>query len=219
MTAQEYEQFLFPNLTFCIFAENGSCYMDIHEIINKIYPIPETSMDKLTKHLSKVTYPKGHHILEAGKTETNIFFIEKGIVRAYIPVDGKEVTFWIGKEGSAIVSLKSYVDNQQGYESMELMEESELYLLKRKDLQELFKEDIHIANWGRKFAESEFMQTEERLISGVIAENAVGMSCFLSGNNSGKFEPDQGKAEADALKKLIKRITSSKQTENDIFAI
>ena len=45
------------------------------------------------------------------------------------------------------------------------------------------------------------------------------MSCFLSGNNSGKFEPDQGKAEADALKKLIKRITSSKQTENDIFAI
>lgn len=98
--------------------------MDIHEIINKIYPIPETSMDKLTKHLSKVTYPKGHHILEAGKTETNIFFIEKGIVRAYIPVDGKEVTFWIGKEGSAIVSLKSYVDNQQGYESMELMEES-----------------------------------------------------------------------------------------------
>ena len=42
--------------------------MDIHEIINKIYPIPEASMDKLAKHLSKVTYPKGYHILEAGKT-------------------------------------------------------------------------------------------------------------------------------------------------------
>ena len=60
---------------------------------------------------------------------------------------------------------KSYVNNQQGYESMELMENSVLYLLKRKDLHELFKEDIHIANWGRKFAESEFLQTEERLIS------------------------------------------------------
>ena len=31
------------------------------------------------------------------------------------------------------------------------------------------------------------------------------MSCFLSGNNSGKFEPYQGKAETDALKKLIKK--------------
>ena len=59
--------------------------------------MPEASADKVVKHLSKVTYPKGYHILEAGKTETNIFFIEKGIARAYIPVDGKEVTFWIGK--------------------------------------------------------------------------------------------------------------------------
>ena len=45
------------------------------------------------------------------------------------------------------------------------MENSVLYLLKRNDLYELFKEDIHIANWGRKFAELEFLQTEERLIS------------------------------------------------------
>lgn len=63
--------------------------MDIHEIINRIYRMPEASADKVVKHLSKVTYPKGYHILEAGKTETNIFFIEKGIARAYIPVDGK----------------------------------------------------------------------------------------------------------------------------------
>lgn len=68
--------------------------MDIHEIINKIYPMPESSVDKLKRLLSKVTYPKGHLILETGKTETNLFFIEKGIARAYIPVDGKEVTFW-----------------------------------------------------------------------------------------------------------------------------
>ena len=54
--------------------------------------MPEASADKVVKHLSKITYPKGYHILEAGKTETNIFFIEKGIARAYIPVDGKEVT-------------------------------------------------------------------------------------------------------------------------------
>ena len=71
--------------------------MDIHEIINKIYPIPEASMDKLAKHLSKVTYPKGYHILEAGKTETNIFFIEKGIVRAYILWMGKKLHSGSGK--------------------------------------------------------------------------------------------------------------------------
>ena len=139
--------------------------MDLRDIINSIYPISEKSMDRVLSCSLELGRPKGHRLLEAGKIESDIFFIKRGITRAYIPVDGKEVTFWIGKEGSTIVSLKSYVNNQQGYESMELMENSVLYLLKRKDLHELFKEDIHIANWGRKFAESEFLQTEERLIS------------------------------------------------------
>ena len=37
-------------------------------------------------------------MLERGKVEKNIFFIKKGIVRAYTSVDGKEITFWFGKE-------------------------------------------------------------------------------------------------------------------------
>ena len=32
-------------------------------------------------------------------------------------------------------------------------------------LNHLFSEDIHIANWGRKFAEQELMKTEKRLIA------------------------------------------------------
>ena len=170
--------------------------MDIHEIINKIYPMPESSVDKLKRLLSKVTYPKGHLILETGKTETNLFFIEKGIARAYIPVDGKEVTFWIGREGSTIVSLKSYVNNQQGYETVELMENSVLYMLKRKELYVLFEKDIHIANWGRKFAGKAYLPpvynrirtlqgTAERQ-SGFTAKNAAGMPRLLSGNHPGK---------------------------------
>ncbi|HIS34103.1 MAG TPA: Crp/Fnr family transcriptional regulator [Candidatus Avirikenella pullistercoris] len=156
--------------------------MNIHEIINRIYPMPATSVDKLKKHLSEITYPKNHHILETGKIETNIFFIKKGIARAYIPTDGKEVTFWIGKEGDTIVSLKSYVNNRPGYETVELMEDSVLYLLKRYTLYQLFKEDIHIANWGRKFAESEFLQTEEKLIS-LLFTNASERYTSLLENN------------------------------------
>lgn len=126
--------------------------------------MPKTSLERLASCLSRVEYHKGYHILEAGKIETNVFFVEKGIARAYIPIDGKEITFWIGKEGATIVSLKSYVNNEQGYETIELMEDSILYMLKRNDLEFLFKEDINITNWGRKFAELEFLQTEERLI-------------------------------------------------------
>lgn len=138
--------------------------MTIHEIINRIYPLPDTSIEKLAKCLAEETYSKGYKLLEAGRIETNIFFLKKGIVRVYIPVDGKEITFWIGKEGDTIVSLKSYINNLPGYETIELIEESVLYVLNCKDIQKLFNEDIHIANWGRRFAELELLKTEERLI-------------------------------------------------------
>lgn len=45
--------------------------------------MPETSVEKVKTSVKGHLYPKGHHILEAGKTETNIFFIEKGITRGF----------------------------------------------------------------------------------------------------------------------------------------
>lgn len=120
--------------------------MDIKEIINKRYAMPDASLDKLQRCLTEVSYPKGFRVLERGKVEKNIFFIKKGIVRAYTSVDGKEITFWFGKEGATIVSLKGYVNDEPGYETMELMEDSVLYKLERKQLKELFLDDLHIAN-------------------------------------------------------------------------
>ena len=134
--------------------------MDIKEIINLRYAMPDASLDKLRQCLTEVSYPKGFRVLESGKVEKDIFFIKKGIVRAYTSVDGKDITFWVGKEGATLV-----VNDEPGYETMELMEDSVLYVLERKKLKELFSEDLHIANWGRRYAEMELLATEERLIS------------------------------------------------------
>ena len=62
------------------------------------------------------------------------------------------------------MSMKSFVNDEKGYETIELMEDSVLYMLERGQLYRLFEEDVHIANWGRKFAEKELLKTEERLI-------------------------------------------------------
>ena len=125
--------------------------MDIKEIFNQRYAMPDASLDRLRQCLTEVSYPKGFHVLESGKIEKDIFFIKKGIVRAYTSVDGKEITFWVGKEGATLVSMKGYVNDEPGYETMELMEDSVLY--------------VFIANWGRRYAEMELLTTEERLIS------------------------------------------------------
>jgi len=42
-----------------------------------------------------------------------------------------------------------------------LLENFELYELKIKNVRKLFDEDIHIVNWGRRFAKQELIKTEE----------------------------------------------------------
>ena len=137
--------------------------------------------------------------------------MSEGIARAYLPVDGKEVTFWIGAEGSTLMSMKkSFVNDEKGYETIELMEDSVLYMLERGQLYRLFEEDIHIANWGRKFAEKELLKTEERLIPllfttaseryrKLLRDNPelllrlpLECLCLLFGHYAGQPEPDKG---------------------------
>lgn len=49
--------------------------MDIKEIINQRYAMPDASLDRLRQCLSEVSYPKGFRVLENGKIEKDIFFI------------------------------------------------------------------------------------------------------------------------------------------------
>ncbi len=139
--------------------------MKIDQILDNIYIIPDASKIELKKNTREVDYPKGHVLLKANKVENSIYFIKSGIARAYANSSENEKTFWFGKEGDTIISMKSYVANQKGYEDIELLEDCELYELKTKNLQKLFDKDIYIANWGRRFAEKELIKTEERLIS------------------------------------------------------
>ncbi|MDH6308931.1 CRP-like cAMP-binding protein [Dysgonomonas sp. PFB1-18] len=138
--------------------------MEIEIILDKIYELPTTSRRSIIDAVTELEYTKGYRLLNADKVERNIYFIKKGIVRAYTNSPDGEVTFWFGKEGDTIVSMKSYVNNQKGYENIELLEDCVLYKLNASALNDLFINDVYIANWGRKFAEQELLKTEERLI-------------------------------------------------------
>lgn len=139
--------------------------MNAIDLINRIYPLPTESGHRLEEFITEAAFPKGHILLRENKIERDIYFIKKGIVRAYTCKDGDEVTFWFGKEGEVILSMRSYTQSQKSYETIELLEDCVLYKLPTDQLQLLFREDIHIANWGRKLAEQELIRTEKRLIS------------------------------------------------------
>lgn len=139
--------------------------MNIDTILDQIFKLPEHSKSVLKNLISEIEFPKDNIIIKAGKVEKTIYFIKKGIVRAFVPQENQDLTFWFGKEGDVVLPMKSYVDNHQNYENIQLLEDCVLYQLKINDLRKLFETDINIANWGRKLAEKELVKTEELFIS------------------------------------------------------
>ncbi len=139
--------------------------MIIDQILDRIYEIPDSSKNKLKNSFLLVTLSKGHMLMEANKIEKNIFFIKKGVVRAFAPLEEQDITFWFGEEGDPVLSMKSYVVGKKGYENIELLENCDLYKIEIEVLNDLYHQDIHIANWGRKLAEQELLKIESRIVS------------------------------------------------------
>ena len=95
--------------------------MNIDQILDNIYLLPEESKQTLKKYISEVSFPKGYIVIHADRIEKNIYFIKQGIMRAYAKTGDSETTFWFGKEGDTAISMESYVENAKGYEDIELL--------------------------------------------------------------------------------------------------
>ncbi len=133
--------------------------------ITSVYPLKNDSLNQLIAEMKPIELPKHKILVEAGQVGRSVYFIEKGIARAYCEGKENQITFWFGLEGDFVFSYNSYINGRPGYESIELLENSLLYEIKDNVLQALFRENIELANWGRKLAELELIKLEERYIA------------------------------------------------------
>ena len=139
--------------------------MKINDIINNIYRLPQDSLDRFACLVTEVEYPKRFLLFKQGRKETRTYAVKKGITRAYAYKDDKEVTFWLGKEGDWVFPMQSLLAGVGEYCNVDLLEDCTLYEIDLKQLQALYETDIHLANWGRKFAEYSCIQAEKLFIS------------------------------------------------------
>ncbi len=132
--------------------------------IDEISLLPPLEKELFMARLERIEVRKGATVISAGKTERYVYFIERGIARAYKQTERGEATIWFGADGDVMLSFLSFFRNEPGYESIEVLEESVLYRISGKQLQQLYSQYIHMANWGRKLAEYELIKTEQRFM-------------------------------------------------------
>ena len=138
--------------------------MAFADLVQAIHPLSEKAIAQLAEICQEVSFPKGHLLLTHERIENQLYFIQKGIVRAFHAAPNQEVTFWFGQEGDVVLSIQSYVQQKASYEQIEVLEPTILYRLEQAELQLLYENDVELANWGRKLAEKEWLKAEKRLI-------------------------------------------------------
>ncbi len=138
--------------------------MKLADILLGVCRISDSAVEKMLSIADEVSFRRGSVIIDSQTVDRNVYFVKRGLVRAYVDAAGREVTFWFGEEGAVVVSMESYVNGLPGYETVEAIEDTELYRIRKSGLESLYGEDIEIANWGRKFAEKDILRAEKCLI-------------------------------------------------------
>lgn len=111
--------------------------------------------------LKKFVIPPKTIIIQAGKIDRNVYFIERGITRSFSLFEGKEVTTWFSMEGDATYSSFSLYRNEAGFEYVETLEETEVYMISTLALTALYEKHIDLANWGRVLQQENFLLLQD----------------------------------------------------------
>lgn len=122
----------------------------------------EKAIEQKTKRLIK---KKNDHFLKEGQLLTSYFVLSKGILRAYIHRNEKEINVWFGEENQIFGAIMPMYANRPSPENIQFLEDVEVYAIAVDDLEKLYKLYPELNLIGRKIAEELCVILEDRITS------------------------------------------------------
>ena len=136
----------------------------IREYIEEIAHISDTDWENFSARLLKRDFKKKTVFLSIGEIEKHISFVQKGVIRFYIPKEFKEqeVTFGFCFKNQFVSAYDSFLTQKPSLYELETLADTTLYSISHKDLQEVYK-TTEIGNLiGRLTAERLFYIKSKR---------------------------------------------------------
>ena len=116
--------------------------------------------------VSKVfTLQKGEQLVKEGQYSDKTFFIINGCARAFYLKDGKDISDWFAFENDFISSINSFFLNIPSPHYIELIEDSEILELSRKDVEILSDKYHDFERLSKIIITKTMLQQQERISS------------------------------------------------------
>ncbi|TDX12700.1 Crp/Fnr family transcriptional regulator [Flavobacterium sp. S87F.05.LMB.W.Kidney.N] len=138
----------------------------MRSIFQSIQDFSQEELDLLDDLITFRTLKKGELLLTENQVCNEIVFIKKGILRSFfINHKGDEITICFAFENEFMASFASFITEEKAEESIQALADTELQVLDRKSLEELYKSSFNWQETGRKLTELEFVNLQKRMIS------------------------------------------------------
>ncbi|MDQ3844678.1 MAG: Crp/Fnr family transcriptional regulator [Bacteroidota bacterium] len=138
---------------------------ELIDYLNAIHPLSPELQEHLLQILKTRKLHKKEYLLKAGHICRNICFIQSGLLRCFYSIDNKEVNSWFMKEGDIIVSVESFFDQKASYESIQALEETQLFCIEHAQLEHIYHTYPEFNYVARVLLQKYYKQSEQRLYS------------------------------------------------------
>jgi len=137
----------------------------ITTFIQNIYPLPNDILEEVILHFQHLEYPKNYYLLKQGRPCKYLWFLVNGAVRYFFTnEEGKESNVWFSLDNDIVADAPSFVNQIPSHESIQLLEDSELYAIDYNNLQNLLQKHHSFALWYIKLVEKYYVsQIEDRI--------------------------------------------------------
>lgn len=137
---------------------------NIRKYIEMFAPINDTDWELFSSKLKKRKFPKKKKLLELGQIEQYLSFIEKGIVRLFIPNEDeeKEITFGFCFENEFLSAYDSFLTRESSLYEVQTISESIIWNISYEDLEFVYQNTKAGNMIGRVFSERLFLIKSKR---------------------------------------------------------
>ncbi|WP_324585687.1 Crp/Fnr family transcriptional regulator [Agriterribacter sp.] len=137
----------------------------IRKYFESITALTDSDWLFFSSRLTRQEFPKRHLLLKAGQTENYLSFIEKGIVRFYIPKEENDLTFYFAFANEFVSGYDSFLTQTPPVYHIETLTTAMLWRMSYNDLQEVYRQ-TEIGNFiGRYAGERLYLDILKRELS------------------------------------------------------
>lgn len=126
------------------------------------FQIPPEARKALENIFVQQQFLKNEMLIEEGKVCRQLYFLEKGSIRGFYNIDGKDISQWFGFENDFVTSFSSFITRKPSREFIQVVEDSTLWCISRQQLDEMLQQYPALERLVRQVYEQYYIRLEER---------------------------------------------------------